>query len=94
MNFKDIDILAELSKLNFDETQKKDVAEYISKTAAGFAVLDKFDTGKVEATHYLFGMHNVLREDKAAAGVDRDTLLKCAPRSDGDYVIVPEVLEG
>ena len=93
ISIKEIDVLAELSKLNFDGAQKKTVAEYIGKTVESFAALDKYSTGKVEATHYHFGAHNVLREDKAAAGADRETLLKCAPRSDGDYVIVPEVLE-
>ena len=93
ISIKETDILAELSKLNFDGAQKKAVAEYIGKEAEGFAVLDKYNTDKVEATYYHFGAHNVLREDRAAAGADRETLLKCAPRSDGDYVIVPEVLE-
>jgi len=81
-------VLGELSKLNFDAT------EYIKKTVATFADLDKFDTDKVEATHHLFGMCNVLRDDAVEVGTSKEDLLKCAPNSDDDYVIVPEVLDG
>ena len=95
ISIKEIDILAELSKLNFDEVQKIEVADYIKMTAESFAVLDKYNTDKVEATHHLFGMHNVLRDDAATEeGAGKEELLKRAPRSDGDYVIVPEVLDG
>lgn len=90
---KDVDYVAELSRLRFDEQETKEMASHLENILKHFEMLDSVDTSSVSATAHILDAVNVLREDVAKAPHDRAELLSNAPDSDGECYIVPKVLE-
>ena len=55
--------------------------------------LAQIDTAGVPETVYAAPLQNVLREDKARPGMDREALLANAPQRREGYLLVPQVVE-
>ena len=90
---QEVERIATLSRLKFDETEKEEMRKHLQNILKHFEMLDSVDTSKIEATAHILDTVNVLREDCAEPSMDRDELLSNAPeREDGCY-IVPKVLE-
>ena len=90
---QEVERIATLSRLNFDEKEKDEMRDYLQNILKHFEMLDSVDASKIEATAHILDTVNVLREDKAAPSMDRDKLLSNAPEKvDGCY-IVPRVVE-
>lgn len=90
---KEVERIAALSRLEFDESEKEDMRLHLQNILKHFEMLDSVDTSKIEATAHILDAVNVLREDAAEPSMDRDKLLSNAPEQDDGCYIVPKVLE-
>ncbi len=90
----DVDYVARLAQLTLDDATKErlvgelgDILSYVNK-------LNELDTSDVEPMMHVIEMTNVLRDDVVRPSLDRDAALENAPQSDGEYFLVPRILEG
>lgn len=86
--------IARLSRLEFDEEGRKQMAEHMGAVLDYFKMLDSVDTSAVAPTAHILDKVNVLREDVAVCDrPSRETLLQNAPETEDGAYVVPRVLE-
>lgn len=85
--------VADLSKLSFSEEETAEFATTLSKIVDMVELLNEVDTEGVPVTTTMADRKNVMREDVAVAGDDRDELFKNVPQSENYYIKVPAILE-
>lgn len=88
-----IDKLANLAKLNFDDTAKETIREDLEKVLTFFEKISELDTENVEPLIYMNEEVNVFRKDEAKQLITREEGLKNAPLQDGEFIKVPKVIE-
>lgn len=93
LNAKTIEKLANLAKLEFNPEELKAIHQDLEQMIGFVEKLNEIDTtGIAPLTH--IGTHaNRLREDAVQGSVDKDTALKNAPASTGDFFTVPKMLK-
>ncbi len=88
-----VERLAELSKLEYDETGK----ERIKKDLQGiFDLVEKLrevNVDGVEPLIYMTDEKNVWRKDEVKGMVSKEDALSNAPQRDSDYFKVPKVIK-
>ena len=89
----DIERLAELSKLQFSESELEDMKSDMDKILGFVDKLNELDTDNVEPLLFMTDEVNVLRPDESETSVTQKEALKNAPRKDSDYVKIPKVLK-
>lgn len=89
----DVQHVAALAQLSLDgATQERlvkemgDILDYMRK-------LDELDTSGVEPMMHVLDIGNVYREDTVGPSLDRETALAMAPKTDGEYFLVPRILD-
>ena len=88
-----VDYISELSRLKLPEEEKEKMTGELERILAYMEVLNALDTGGVEPMSHVFPVKNVLREDEVIPSFDRSELLKNAPASDGEALLVPRAVE-
>jgi aspartyl-tRNA(Asn)/glutamyl-tRNA(Gln) amidotransferase subunit C len=89
---KVVDKLADLAKLEFDESSKKEIIGDLNRILTFVEKLEELDTKNVEPLKYITEEVNMMREDITKKELTKEDALKNAPKSDSDYFIVPKVL--
>lgn len=93
INVEQVKQVARLARLNLSEaeiaqfsTQMSDILQYVEK-------LNQLDTADIEPLAHCLPVSNCLREDiiKPSLGVEKT--LANAPDSDGQFFIVPKILD-
>ena len=91
MEIKDIEHLAELSKLKFTEEELKDFSkEFESIVALADVIKNKDIDGDINVNAIDF---NNLREDEPKVSTPVETLVLNAPESKKDCFVVPRIME-
>lgn len=93
IDYKIVDNLAELAKLEFKAEAKEEIVKDLNRILELVDKLNELDTSNVEPLVYLTDETNVLREDEVIQNLKREDVLKNAPKSDSDYFKVPKVIE-
>ena len=88
-----VDKLAELAKLEFDETAKEKMVSDMKKMISFIDKLEEIDTESIEPLVYINEETNVFRDDEVGLHSTKDDVLKNAPQKDSDYFKVPKVIE-
>jgi aspartyl-tRNA(Asn)/glutamyl-tRNA(Gln) amidotransferase subunit C len=57
-------------------------------------VLNEVDTEDVEPMAHAVELSNVFRADEVRESLDRDEALDNAPKTDGKFFLVPQILDG
>jgi aspartyl-tRNA(Asn)/glutamyl-tRNA(Gln) amidotransferase subunit C len=85
--------VARLSRIRLEDEelerlshQLKDILDFIDK-------LKKLDISGVEPTSHILPLKNVLRQDSPRASLPAEKSLANAPRKQGDFFVVPKVIE-
>ncbi len=85
--------VAKLGRLDLTEaeiaqftTQLGAILEYVKK-------LDQLDTSKVEPLAHCLPINNCLRKDEVEPSLGTDKTLANAPENDGQFFMVPKILE-
>lgn len=86
--------LCHLAKLSPDESSKERLARQCSDILNYMDTLAEVNTDNVQALYSPVMHENMLREDVAKVRQTPEKILANAPKTDGQYFIVPRIVEG
>lgn len=87
-----VDRIANLSKLEFDETTKEAIRQDLERMIGFVDKLNEVNTDNVEPLIYVNDEVNVLRDDVVKQIITKEEALSNAPTKDSDYIKVPKVI--
>ncbi len=88
-----VDKLADLARLKFDTTAKKEIRNDLQKMIRFVEKLNELDTTGVEPLLHMSGNVNVLRADEVKMGITREAGLQSAGKHDDRFFKVPKVIK-
>lgn len=88
-----VERLAELSKLEFNETEKQRIINDLQNIFDLVEKLNEVNVDGVEPLIYMSDEVNVLRKDEVQGQVPKSEALLNAPQKDSDYFKVPKVIK-
>jgi len=91
---KDVEYVANLAQLTLDDTQKERLVGELGKILNYIDKLNELDTDGVEPMMHVQALSNVFRKDEIAPSLPRETVMQNAPKDDGEYILVPQILDG
>lgn len=86
--------VAKLSKLAFSDEETTAFATTLTKIVDMVELLNEVDTTGVPVTTTMADRKNIMRDDVAVAGQDKEALFKNVPEREGDFIKVPAILDG
>jgi aspartyl-tRNA(Asn)/glutamyl-tRNA(Gln) amidotransferase subunit C len=87
-----VDKIANLAKLSFNDSEKKEIREDLEKMIGFVDQLNSVDITGIEPLMHMSREVNVLREDEISGSVPSGEGLKNAPRAAGPFFTVPKVI--
>lgn len=94
INLKEVEHIANLSRLELAEKEKSNFARELSSILEYVGKLNEVDTEGVLPTANVFGLANVWREDEVLeSGFSSTDLVKNAPEIKDGFFVVPGVFE-
>ena len=88
-----VEKLAMLSRLHFNEVEKKEIKEDLGKMIGFIDKLNELDTKGVEPLLHITNNVNVLREDAVSGEISRRDALLNSPEKDNFFFKVPKVIK-
>lgn len=92
VTIKDVEHIAKLAKLEFNEDEKVKFTEQFNEILAYMEKLNKLDTSKVEPLSHVIELQNVFREDEAKPSIPTEEALRNAPAKTEKFFKVPKVI--
>lgn len=89
----EVEKIAKLSRLCFNDEEKKQYQHHLESILMSAERLDELDTTDVFPTAHIQGVENVLRHDVIEKSMDNDKLTANAPERENGCFIVPKVVE-
>ncbi|MCC6490257.1 MAG: Asp-tRNA(Asn)/Glu-tRNA(Gln) amidotransferase subunit GatC [Candidatus Hydrogenedentes bacterium] len=89
----DVEYVAGLAQLTLDEATKERLVGEMGDILGYMDKLNELDTTGIEPTMHVLEMTNVFREDEVTPSLPRETALMNAPKTDGEYFLVPRILD-
>lgn len=93
MNFEDVEKVANLARLDLSRDEINTYTEQLTSVLNYVALLDEVDLDGVEPMVHAIDQGNVFRPDKARPSLTREAALANAPKTDGKYFQVPQVID-
>ena len=91
---EEIKKIASLAKINISDDELESYSDQISNILNYMSTLNEVDTSEVEEfSNKLFNSNPSLREDVVEESLDREEVIKLAPKSDGVHFQVPKVIK-
>lgn len=94
LSIEDVKKVAKLARLKLTPEEEQQFAGQLAKILDYVEMLNEVDTENVEPMAHVADVANQFREDKAQPSIPREKALQNAPKSDGKYFLVPQILEG
>ena len=94
VSIKDVDYVAELARLSFDESEKEGLAEDLNQILAYVEKLGELDTENEDIIVNPYYIENKYREDVVVPSLDLKDVISNAPDSLEEYVVVPAIIKG
>ena len=88
-----VDKLAHLSRLQFDETEKREIKNDLQRMIGFVEKLNELNLEGVEPMLFMSNEVNVLREDEIKGSISREEALKNARLYDEQFFKVPKVIK-
>jgi len=89
---KEVEYVAKLAKLEFDEIEKKEFTSQLNSILDYFKKLNELNTEKVEPTAYVISMPNLLNEDEVKPSLPQEEVLSKAKYVKKGYFKVPKIM--
>ncbi len=89
----DVEYVAGLAQLQLDDDAKERLTHEMATILNYMDKLNELDTENVEPMMHAMAMTNVFREDVVEPSLPRDKALEGAPSHDGEFFLVPKILE-
>ena len=93
VSIKDVDYVAELSRLSFDESEKEGLAEDLNQILAYVEKLGELDTENEDIIVNPYYIENKYREDVVVPSLKLEDVTKNAPDTLEEYVVVPAIIK-
>lgn len=93
MELSEIRKVASLSRLALSDDELQASGKQLSVILDYVRLLDEVDTTDVAPMPHPVPAENVFRKDEARPSLPRDAALSNAPKSDGQFFLVPKILE-
>ncbi len=90
---KKIAHLAELAKLEFSNTEKKELVNDLNAILVLTDKLNEVDTEGVKPLIYMLEEQTKMRKDVVVQTITKEEALKNAPDKDSDFIRTPKVLD-
>ncbi len=90
---EDVEYIANLAQLTLDDESKERLVNELSDILTYMDKLNELDTSDTEPMMHALQMTNVFREDVVEPSLDRDIALSNAPKHDGEFFLVPRILD-
>lgn len=90
---KDVQKVATLARLKLTEEELQQIGQQIGGILDYVAVLDEVDVSDVEPMAHVADVSNAFRADATRPSLPREESLSNAPKTDGKYFLVPQILE-
>jgi len=89
----DVIKVSELARLEFKEHELEKFTEQLGNILEYIEQLNELDTDNVVPTSHVLDIATPLREDKVVEWLSIEEVLKNAPESEDDFIVVPQVIE-
>lgn len=89
----DVAYVAGLAQLKLSEDAQAQMARELEAVLSYFEKLNEVDTSDVEPMMHVVEVTNVFREDIVGESLPREQALLNAPKTDGEYFLVPRILD-
>lgn len=86
--------VANLGRLKLSEAEVEQFTAKLGQLLDYFGVLNEINTDEVDEMVHAVELSNVFREDVVKPSLERSAALGNAPKSDGKFFLVPQILEG
>jgi len=93
ITIQEVEHVANLARLVFDEGEKKKLAEQLGRILDYIEQLNELDTEDVEPTSHVIPMKNVVRPDIVRPSLTRDDAIANAPSDVDGLFEVPKIVE-
>lgn len=90
---KQVRQVAKLSRLQLNDQQISEFATQLSAILGYIEKLNELDTSKVEPLAHCLPVHNVFRDDVVKPSLGTEKVVANAPETDGQFFLVPKILE-
>ena len=88
-----VDKLAMLSRLHFNDTEKKEIKADLEKMIGFIDTLNELDTSNTAPLLHISNNVNVLRADTVIQNTSREAALSNSPVKDAQFFKVPKVIK-
>lgn len=92
MDIKDVEYVAKLARLEFNDEEKKNLVCELNNIFKYIEKLSEVNTDGVGASICSYPIYNALRDDQVIPSMDRERLLEASPDEKNGYVKVPKVI--
>lgn len=93
ISIEEVQQVARLARLNLDDEELAAMATQLTRVLDYVAVLDDVDTNDVKPMVQAVETNNAFRADEVADSLPRERALQNAPASDGEFFLVPDILQ-
>ncbi|HET6379660.1 MAG TPA: Asp-tRNA(Asn)/Glu-tRNA(Gln) amidotransferase subunit GatC [candidate division Zixibacteria bacterium] len=90
---EDVEHVAALARLGLTDEEIDRMQGQLNRILEAINTLQSVDTSAVDPTAQVIALENVMRDDVARPGMDREVTLANAPMREGHHLRVPLVLE-
>jgi len=91
---QDVDYVARLAHLALDDATKERLVGEMTDILGYMDKLNELNTDTIEPMMHAQEMTNVYRDDVVKPSLNREDALRNAPQTNGEYFLVPKILEG
>lgn len=90
---KDVEYVAELARLSFNEEEKEELIEDLNKVLEYVEKLNELDTEDTDIIVNPYYIENKFREDEIEDSMELKEVLNNAPQKLEEYIMVPKIIE-
>ncbi len=92
ISIRDVEKIAKLAKLKFDDDEKKKITKQLAEILSYMEKLTEIDTENIPPTYNVHNITNVLREDKVKSWFSQQEAVANAPKNYKGHFSVPKVI--
>ncbi len=90
---KEVEYIANLARLELSDGEVEHFQGQLESILSYIDKLKNVDISNISAMAHVLDLKNVFRADEAKAPVDIEEVFKHAPKREGNFFIVPKVIE-
>ena len=93
MERDEVQKVARLARLSLTDEEIDEFGRQLTQILGYVETLNEVDVENTEPMPHAVDERNVFRNDECSKSLSRDAALSNAPKSDGSYFLVPQILE-